>query len=98
MQYTVILTLATMLAIVAAVFVFLLWRAYRRSALREWLQAAGRQGRVRPSSLPDSPAGAPPSHSPAAAALSSGDNDSPGHSLRAAASSAGIATAALLHH
>jgi hypothetical protein len=45
MQHTVILALASMLAVVAVVFVAMLWRAWGRSTWRQRLHSAGTRGR-----------------------------------------------------
>lgn len=98
MQHTVILALATMLAVVAVVFVLMLWRAYGRSVWRLRLHAADACGWARASSWPGDLAAAQRSRAPAPPAPSSENDDVPGHALRATLYGAGTATAAILHH
>jgi hypothetical protein len=97
MQHKVILVLATMLAIVAVVLVFLLWRAYRRSAWRQRWQAVGTMGWTRAPSRSSDPPAAPQAHPPAPVLPLSGKDESSGRTLRATLYGAGTATAATLH-
>jgi hypothetical protein len=83
MQHTVILVLATMLAIVAVVLVFLLWRHYERSVWRRRWQGVGTMGWTRAASRPSVPPGSTPAHPPAPVLPSSGHDPSSGHTLRA---------------
>lgn len=98
MQHTVILVLATMLALVAVVFVFMLWRAYGRSVRRRRLHAADASGWAHASSWPGDRAAAQRANASAPPAPSSDNDDVPGHALRATLYGAGTATAAILHH
>ncbi|MBA4175902.1 MAG: hypothetical protein C0505_04990 [Leptothrix sp. (in: Bacteria)] len=98
MQHTVILALATMLAIVAVVFVVMLWRAFARSAWRQRLLPAGGRRWVPGSSWPGEWAAAQRPHDPATTAPSPGTDDISGRALRATLYGAGTSTAAVLHH
>lgn len=96
MQHTVILALASMLAVVAVVLIFLLWRAYRRSAWRQRWRAVGTMGWTRDSSRSSDLPAAPPVHPPAPVLPLSGKDESSGRSLRVALYGAGTATEATL--
>ena len=97
MQHTVILALASMLAVVTVVFVAMLWRACARSRWWQRWQAAGAGVRARGPSQPGHPAAAPLEQPPASTQPFAGSDGSAGHPLRTTLYATGRANTAVLH-